>query len=221
MNKLVFIFVVICLMPLSNVSSEIYKYIDEKGAVVFTDNLGKVPEDQRPNVKEYKSNNKNINSSTENKRENVQRYNSEETTSNKSISGKQTDEQFKEMMKKAIEEEYGIEVKESCPDETETDRRRAIETTWAEMSNEMIDGNLEKALSYFSMMSRDQNKRKMMNLSKDQLKSIYGSFEKLEIYTLNKGNAECGAIRTESSGSFSYPVRFVRDLDCVWRIQGL
>lgn len=60
-----------------------------------------------------------------------------------------------------LKKEYGA--KETCPAETETDKRQAIKTTWSEMTNAMIDGNLENALSYFSMMSRDQNKREMMN----------------------------------------------------------
>lgn len=50
MRNLFIILIVISFMPLSNVNSEIYKYINEKGSVAYTDNLGHVPKDQRPSV---------------------------------------------------------------------------------------------------------------------------------------------------------------------------
>ena len=72
----------------------------------------------------------------------------------------------------------------------------------------MASGNLEKAFGFFSFLARDKMKRKMSDMSKEQIKNIFSNYESIEIYTLyeNDGIANCGVIRKEKSGTFSYPV---------------
>ena len=122
---------------------------------------------------------------------------------------------FKDFLKK----EYGA--KESCPDETQAEIQQAIKSTWSKMSKAMVAGDLERALTYFSVFTRESNRRKLSSFSLEDLKSIFGNYETIAIYTIDKGAAECGLIRKEKTGNYSYPVHFVKDLDCVWRIRGL
>jgi len=197
----------VLLSPFASIG-EIYKYRDAKGQVHYTDNIGNVPEDQRPHVSE---NNKI-------KRDNIQNNNTHNTTSNKSIS----DEQLKVMMKKAIEDKYEIEVKDSCPKETEDEIIQDIKSTWGALSKKMIAGDIEAALTYFTAYYRDSYRRTLSDLGDKELKDIFKSFEKneIEIGSLYKddGEASCIITRLEKEGTYSYPVRFVKDLDCIWRI---
>jgi hypothetical protein len=86
----------------------------------------------------------------------------------------------------------------------------------------MVAGNLEQAFVLFSVFSRDEMRRKMSNMSKADIKEIFGSYKSIEINTIDEkdGTAECGVIREEKDGEFSYPASFIRDPDCVWRIRG-
>jgi hypothetical protein len=121
--------------------------------------------------------------------------------------------------KDVLQKEYGA--KASCPDETQTEIQQAITSTWSKISMAMVAGDLERALTYFSVFSRESNRRQLSSFSAERLKSIFGNYETIAIYTIDEGVAECGVIRKEKTGKYSYPVRFVRDLDCEWRLSGL
>jgi hypothetical protein len=124
--------------------------------------------------------------------------------------------------------QYGIDIKESCPDETEEEVSKTVKKIWADMSSEMMAGNLEKALNYFSVFSKEEYRRRLSDYSKEELNSIFGDFEYIEIYRVDKDEmpgfgiirVEAGVIRKEPSGLFSYPLRFVKDIDCSWKISG-
>jgi hypothetical protein len=205
MNKYLLIIVVVSLALLTQANAEYYKYIDENGNVVFTDNAGNIPENQRSKVKTFKEQ-QDAPSRSDEKNINIQ-YKTE----------KESQRELRDILRK----ESGA--KEACLPETKDQARQAIKATWAEMAQAMASGNLEKAFGFFSFFSRDKMKREMSDMSKEQIKNIFSNYESIEIYTLreNDGIASCGVIRKEKSGTFSYPVSFGRDLDCKWRIRGL
>ncbi len=196
MEKIIIVAVLLFLsLPVH--AAEIYKYIDENETVVFTNDYSRVPEGQRQNTEQY-------------------RYQNSEK--NKRIEEKEADKLFIEMLKKEFD------AKESCPSETRTEVEEIIKSTWEKMTQALISGDLDTALSHFSVFSRDEYRKRFSGMGRDKIKSIYGS-GKIKAVTLNTlyddGIAECGIIRKESAGEYSYPLNFVRDLDCTWRIQGL
>ena len=121
----------------------------------------------------------------------------------------------------STEENYGA--KESCPKETKEQAKQAIKSTWIKIVQAMVSGDIEKAFSYFPSFSRDEMKRRMSDMSREQLKKIFSNYKSIEIESLyqDDGVAECGILREEKDGTYSYPARFVRDLDCEWRLQGM
>jgi hypothetical protein len=205
MNKYLLIIVLASLALLTQANAEYYRYIDENGNVVFTDNASNIPENQRSRVKTIEEQHAPPSRSDE-KNINIQ-YKTE----------KESQRELKDILRK---ESGG---KEACPPETKDQAKQAIKATWAEMAQAMASGNLEKAFDFFPFFSRDKMKRKMADMSKEQIKNIFSNYESIGIYTLreNDGIASCGVIRKEKSGTFSYPVSFGRDLDCRWRIRSL
>ena len=53
--KIVILFIVILIFSVSPVYGEMYKWVDEKGALHFTDDLSKVPEKYRPDAETLKA----------------------------------------------------------------------------------------------------------------------------------------------------------------------
>jgi hypothetical protein len=129
---------------------------------------------------------------------------------------------IRDKFKSYLKDKYNIDAKDSCPAETKDQIEQSIKMLWKNQSQAMVSGNLEQAFGYFSVFSREEMKRRMSNMSGADIKEIFGSYKSIEINTLdeNDGTAECGVIRQEKSGEFSYPASFVRDPDCVWRIRG-
>jgi hypothetical protein len=142
--------------------------------------------------------------------------NSLETKNNKQ------DDYIREKFKKYLKDTYNIEAQDSCPAETKEMIGQNIKTVWQRHSQSMISGNLEHAYSYFSVFTRDEQRRSMSRFGKSELKKIFSSYKAIEINTVDEkeGIAECGVLRDEGTETFSYPAAFMRDPDCVWRIRG-
>ena len=181
-------------------AAEFYKYVDEKGTMVFTDDITKVPENERDRVE--------VNRDRPGTPQPGFRQESE----------KPGQEEFNRLLRNYFEEKYGA--KESCPSETDTEVGEVIEFAWNSMVRAMVAGKLEKALSYFSGFTRDEYRRRLSDYSGDNLRTLFESIEYLEVSELTGGRAECGAIRKEGPKIYSFPVRFVKDPDCTWRIYG-
>lgn len=132
------------------------------------------------------------------------------------------DVSVRDKFKSYLKDKYNIDAKDSCPAETKAQIEQNIKTLWKNQSQAMLSGNLDQAFVSFSVFSREEMKRSMSNLSRADIKEIFGSYKTIEINTIdeNDGIAECGVIREEKSGEFSYPASFIRDPDCVWRIRG-
>lgn len=196
------IIIAVAMFPVFGVA-EYYKYIDENELILFTDDLSKVPEDQRPKVQRYQD--------REKPSSNMRTYSGKE---NSSYDKEQERERFIEFMK----EKLGA--KESCPGETETETKEVIRSTWFKMTQILIGGNTEQALSYFSLFTRDKYRRILSDFDKQKIEHMFGNMKDFMVDTLYKRHAECSVIREESGGRYSYPIRFVKDPDCIWRING-
>ena len=206
MNKYVLILIAISFALVTQANADFYKYVDENGNVVFTDNIGNIPENQRSKVNTFK-----------------EQQGSPQTPSENDLHYQhKSEEESQQQLIYTPKKEYGE--RKSCPDETKAEAEQAIKTTWTTMAQAMVSGNLEKALSYFSIPSRDEMKRKMSDRSREQLKRIFSNYKSITIGSLylEDGIAECGIIRAEKDGEeYSYPALFGKDADCEWRLRGL
>jgi predicted CopG family antitoxin len=189
------LFLLIATVP---VAAEYYKYLDEKGNIGFTDDITRILENKRHQVEIR-----------------MDRPGPAQPAS-KQESEKAGREEFNRLLKDYFEEKY--RAKGSCRPETDAEIGEVIEYAWNGMSRAMMAGKLEKALSHFSVFTRDEYRRRLSGHSWDYLQSLFGSIDSLEVSELTKGRAECGAIRKEGSRIYSWPVRFVKDPDCTWRI---
>ncbi|GBE53869.1 hypothetical protein BMS3Bbin15_00015 [archaeon BMS3Bbin15] len=88
------------------------------------------------------------------------------------------------------------------------------------MKTALLAGDAETALTYFVEDSKDRYREKFTQLSDDQINSIFSNIIEFEIYSVNDSIAQCGAIRVESGGTFSYPVTFVKDENGIWNMMG-
>ena len=180
--------------------AQYYKYVDEKGTLVFTDDLTRVPE---------------------NKREKVQSFGGRPASSSAASRAKTErpgEEELNRLLKEYFRERY--EARDSCPAETDAQVGESIVNAWNTMARAMVWGKLEKALTHFSVFTRDEYRRRLSEHSRNHLRSTFGSIEYLEVDELTEGKAECSAMRREGGKYYSYPVRFVKDPDCIWRIYG-
>jgi hypothetical protein len=91
---------------------------------------------------------------------------------------------------------------------------------WEGMKEALMAKDVETSISYFIPASQNQYKQLFLELSTDQINAIFSNIIDIKVDDFNDGNAECGAIRIESDGTYSYPVTFVQDENGIWKIMG-
>lgn len=96
-----------------------------------------------------------------------------------------------------------------------------LKAKWEGMKGELMAGNIEGALMYFAMSSRNRYRDLLAEFTQEQLAGILSNVIGFDIESLNDGSAECEATRNETAGEYSYPVTFVRDGMGLWKIMGL
>ncbi|MBI5748933.1 MAG: hypothetical protein HZA00_07385 [Nitrospinae bacterium] len=110
---------------------------------------------------------------------------------------------------------YGAEDRPIIPSKEEI--QPILQAIWKEMTTALAKGDIEKALTYFADASKDRYRREFTNL--ESIKSIL-SVKEIKLYSVDERLANCGAIRIEAGGTYSYPVTFVRYEDGIWNILG-
>ena len=91
---------------------------------------------------------------------------------------------------------------------------------WDGMKADLLRGNSGAALSFFVSGSQDRYRQVLEELGEAKIKAIFSSLMEIKLYTLSGRFANCGAIRRESGGIYSYPVTFVQDENGIWKIMG-
>jgi hypothetical protein len=202
MNKFLLIFLLLFFFLPFSTEAEIYKYVDKTGNIAFTDNLNNVPENQRPKPEGIP------------KKQTSSHGPSPAAPDSLEEKGKDGDRRLLETLKK----EYGL--KEVCPEETKEQAEQAIKESWVDMTAAIVAGNLETALSHYSLAKRDIHQRQLLQIGKEKLKAAFGSCDSIVIGKIKGRQVECGAIRYENDKRYAYPIRYIKDMDCVWRIDG-
>lgn len=95
-----------------------------------------------------------------------------------------------------------------------------LKSKWEGMKGKLMSGDVATALTYFVAASRDKYSQIFAELGSSKINSIFSSITEIRLYTFYERVAECGAIRIESTGTYSYPVTFVQDENGIWKIMG-
>ena len=95
-----------------------------------------------------------------------------------------------------------------------------LKEKWDGMKVALMQRDIETSGSYFVPASQDQYMQIFTELSTDQIYAIFSNIIDFKVDSLIDGSAECGALRVESDGTYSYPVTFVQDENGIWKIMG-
>jgi hypothetical protein len=95
-----------------------------------------------------------------------------------------------------------------------------LKAKWEGMKVALMQGDIETSISYFLPASQDQYMQIFTELSTDQIYAIFSNVIDFKVDSLIDGSAECGALRVESDGTYSYPVTVVQDENGTWKIMG-
>jgi hypothetical protein len=90
---------------------------------------------------------------------------------------------------------------------------------WDGMKRKVLLGDIQGAGAYFPLATRDRFQA-IMNDPVTNLPSRLNEISTLEVYTVSSDTAQAGAIRQEASGTYAYPVNFMRDENGIWFIYG-
>jgi hypothetical protein len=101
-----------------------------------------------------------------------------------------------------------------------TQLEELLRSKWNSMKSALLAGNIDKALTYFIGTSQDRYRSRFANLTAAKINSIFSRITEIEIDSFHDNAAECGALRTETDGFYSYPLLFVRGEDGRWLIAG-
>lgn len=93
-----------------------------------------------------------------------------------------------------------------------------LKTTWEEMRASLLAGDVEKALSYFTYIKRDDFREMFTQMDRKTIQRRFSG--EFKAYSVEGRIANCGLIRIENGKRYSYPVDFVKNDDGVWRIAG-
>jgi len=96
-----------------------------------------------------------------------------------------------------------------------------IKAQWDAMVLELMNGNVEAALSYFEEESREEYRWLFNDMDSNKINAIFSGVDDLVLDSLNDGIAQCSAIRNETDGSYAYPVQFAKSASGVWKLYGL
>ena len=90
---------------------------------------------------------------------------------------------------------------------------------WEGMKRKVLLGDIQGAASFFPLATRDRFQT-LMNDPTTNIAARLNEISSLEVYTVSSDTAQAGAIRQEASGTYAYPVNFMRDENGIWFIYG-
>jgi hypothetical protein len=92
-----------------------------------------------------------------------------------------------------------------------------LQEIWMSMTSALLAGNIEQALSFFVASKRDEYRKVFEEMGGQKIQSVFSNAGELKLYSLYDNHAQCGAIRMEKGGRYSYPVRFMK-ISGQWKI---
>lgn len=187
----------IALCTPSLIAAEIYKWVNDNGSVSFTDDISKVPERYRTQV-------------------GTKTYGDKSTR--ESISDQNTDDQLTNHDLQKIEEYLS----HAPSPQTKQEIEKEIMSLWENFKLALSVGDSKAALSYIAMEAREKYRYNLELFGREKLRAISSEMKEAENCDI-KSNAlsiECEQVEvTMMEGRpIDTLIKFVRDLDGVWRI---
>ncbi len=90
---------------------------------------------------------------------------------------------------------------------------------WEGLKRKVLLGDIQGAASFFPLATRDRFQT-LMNDPTTNIAARLNEISSLEVYSVSYDTAQAGAIRQEASGTYAYPVNFMRDENGIWFIYG-
>jgi len=90
---------------------------------------------------------------------------------------------------------------------------------WEGMKRKVLLGDVQGAATFFPLATRDRFQA-LMNDPATNIAARLNEISSLEVYSVSSDTAQAGAIRQEASGTYAYPVNFMRDENGIWFIYG-
>jgi hypothetical protein len=91
---------------------------------------------------------------------------------------------------------------------------------WNTMKEALLKGDIEGSLTHFVNGSKNNYGNLFQRLTPERINDIFSTVTDISVQTFLGRIAECGAIRNESGGRYSYPVTFAQDEIGLWKILG-
>jgi hypothetical protein len=191
MNRYILIIVVIFFALATQANAELYKYIDENGTIVFTDDISKVPENQWSNVKKDRD---------------------LHSGSNKSANKKPND--IESQILKNNTEQLDIESQKLEID-------KLLRNVWSEMKNRLINRDINGVLRYFHFFSKKEYEKVFTIIEDNAPGGISAEAKKLPDPILVKiiGHKATYILSREEDGRmFENTLLFAKDIEGSWKI---
>lgn len=93
-----------------------------------------------------------------------------------------------------------------------------LKDIWEHMKSALIAGDMETALNYFMPGKQREYQERFTKLGPDKIKTIFSKIKSIHLTNSYDKVANCGVMREDADGTFSYPLRFVKDNNGVWKI---
>ena len=101
-----------------------------------------------------------------------------------------------------------------------TEMTSAFKTIWNRAETALIAGDVETALNEVVDSKKDLYRNMFTQLGISNIQSLLATSTDIELESYSGNTAECGVIRQESDGIFSYPIGFAKVTNGVWKIRG-
>ena len=95
-----------------------------------------------------------------------------------------------------------------------------LKAKWEGMKGALIAGDIDKALTYFVEGSIERYRQAFTDVGSARVNSILSGVTELRYNTVYGPVAQYWALRTESDGTFAYPLTFFQDANGIWKIMG-
>jgi len=97
---------------------------------------------------------------------------------------------------------------------------KQLKDIWEQMKSAIIAGKMETALSYFMPGIQRDYKKIFTDMGPDKIKTFFSKSKSIHLTNSYGKVANCGIMREEADGTFSYPLIFVKDNNGIWKIYG-
>jgi len=216
-NKIILIIIIflISLVFITKVSAEIYKYIDENGTIVLTDNANNIPKNQRSKVETFKQQKKPPKSD-----QIIHANCREDLTSEELQLLKQRGESEKQIQYIKCTLKAECEQNKVWSEEEKHVLDKLLRLKWNQMMKALGQGDIDTAVSYFIVEKRDTYRKMFSAFPKKMLPEMSRDLSNIHMDKVYGNHSAIYEILSVRNGkTYSFQLKFERNCDGEWEIQ--